>query len=172
MAWWREVLEAYQYIYIYKTSFLVSIGRRTDFFSLRVTKKSVRRLIQAKCAHVLTEQRMWGCLWRKYAKKDGVLGVFSRRECWQPLGERILLLLVYFGLQTVMFRMCSAQTVMGAAPPPWQLPYGFALLLIIAQQKEKEVKRGMALNTQTTTAFSKAVARSYKLLYCIFSLLI
>lgn len=101
---------------------------------------------------MISEQRMWGCIWRKYAKKDCILGVFSRKECWQPLGERIQLLLGYFGLQTAMFRMCSAQTVMGAAPPPWQLTYGFALLLIITQQKKKWVKRKLSLHTQTMKA--------------------
>lgn len=140
-------------IHIYKTSFLVPIGRRTDSFSLQVTKKSLCGLIQDKCEHMISEQRMWGCVWRKYAEKDCVLGVFTRRERWQPLGERILLLLWYFGLQTAMFRMCSAQTVMGAAPPPWQLTYGFALLLIITQQKEKEVKRRTSLHTQTMEVY-------------------
>lgn len=75
-------------------------------------------------------------------KRPASLGVFGRRQCWQPLGERVLLLLWYFGLQSAMFRMCSAQTVLGGAPPPWQLTYDFALFVMITQQKEKEEKGG------------------------------
>lgn len=42
-----------------------------------------------------------------------------------------------------MFRMCSAQTLT-AALPRWRLRYGFALLLVIAQQEE-ELKMENAL---------------------------